>query len=503
MKHESPESYDLSSEEFRKLGYRVVDMMAEYYDTIGDRPVFPTVTSPELEEVFREDLPSRGQDADQILDEWRDKVLEYAAIQGSPRYFGFVNGSGVMIGALADALASAVNMNSGGWKGGPSATMVESRTIAWIAEMIGYPENCGGLFTSGGTMANFTALETALRNQAPYDTTTSGLQNRDFSGKFKVYMSDHEGHVSIVRVVDLLNLGRDCIRLVQSRGDYSMDPASLEAAIMEDMEKGDFPLCVVAQVGSINVGVIDPLEDIAGICRKYNLWFHADGACGAVGRILPEKADQYKGLELADSVSLDPHKWLFIPYDCGCVLVRDAEKMRRTFSLQAPYLHGILPSKHTGMYHLDYGPEMSRRFRALKVWMALKFYGVEGYQKLLRKSVRCVEHLDKLVREDPDFEALHQPNLLMYCFRYNPASRKENEGSAPDGQSPYLDILNQSICDEIQASGKAFIMTSKLKGDVVIRLSVCSHRTTTSDIDEVFGALKAIGQSVASRLQEG
>src|SRR5690606_19308272 len=157
------------------------------------------------------------------------------AIQGSPRYFGFVNGSGVMIGALADALASAVNMNSGGWKGGPSATMVESRTIAWIAEMIGYPENCGGLFTSGGTMANFAALANALRNHAPYDKPSSGLQSLDFTGKFKVYMSDHEGHVSIVRVVDLLNLRRDCIRLVKSRGDYSMDPASLETAIMEDL----------------------------------------------------------------------------------------------------------------------------------------------------------------------------------------------------------------------------------------------------------------------------
>lgn len=494
MNQEKPENYDMSADEFKRLGYRVIDIISDYYASIGELPVFPNITSPELAEVFRESLPGEGQDPDDIVDEWESKVLEYATHLGSPRYFGFVNGSGVMIAALADALAASVNMNSGGWKAAPSATEIEIRTIAWIAEMIGYPVDCGGLFTTGGTMANFTALETALRNTAPYDTTTKGLQNEEFQGKFKVYMSDHEGHISIVRVVDLLNLGRDCIRLVRSRDDFSMDVDDLEKLIEEDLARGDFPLCVVAQVGSINVGVIDPLEEIAAICQKRNMWFHADGACGAVGRILPEKADQYRGLELADSVSLDPHKWLFIPYDCGCVLVKNADKLRRSFSLHAPYLHGSLPTEHTGLFYLDFGPEMSRSFRALKVWMALKYFGVEGYQKLLRKTIRCVEHLDSLVRNDPDFEAFHQPNLLMYCFRYHPVSWKEKWQHEPERLKENLDILNQEICDEIQTSGKAFIMTSKIKGDIVIRMSVCSHRTIIGDIDEVFGVLKQIGE---------
>lgn len=489
-------SLDIPKEEFKKLGYQVIDIIANYYETIRDVPVFPAISSEALEALFHEPVPFESQDPENIINEWEDKILKYATHLGSPRYFGFVNGSGTMMGVLAETLAASVNMNPGGWKPAPSATEVERRTIAWIAELIGYHTDCGGLFTTGGTMANFTALQTALRNNAPYDTTTKGLQNPNFKSRFKVYMSDHEGHISIVRVVDLLNLGRDCIRYVKSKDDFSIDTAHLREMIEEDMEKGDIPLCVVAQVGSINVGVIDPLEEIAAICKEKNIWFHADGACGAVGSILPEKKEQYKGLELADSVTLDPHKWLYIPYDCGCVLIRDSEKMRRAFSLQAPYLRGTLTTEYTGMYYLDYGPEMSRCFRALKVWMSLKHLGVEGYRLLLSQNIKCVEHLDVLVRNDADFEALHKPNLLMYCFRYHPRSISEKWNNNPEKHKNILDILNQQICDTIQLTGKAFIMTSKIKGNVVIRFSICSHRTTLEDINEVFETLKEMGKQL-------
>jgi aromatic-L-amino-acid/L-tryptophan decarboxylase len=499
MKNTHDLNHDMSAEEFRKLGYHVIDIISNYFNSIDDLPVFPAVSSETVEQVFQEPLPHDGQDPDSIIGEWEEKVLPYATHVGSPRYFGYVMGSGMMINTLAEALAASVNMNSGGWKPAPSATEIERRTISWIAELIGYPVSCGGLFTSGGTMANFTALQTALRNTSPYNTSAMGLQNEGFRGKFKVYMSDHEGHVSIVRVVDLMNLGRESLRLVRSHDDFSMDTAHLEELIDEDIKNGDFPLCVVAQVGSINTGIIDPLESIATICRSRNIWFHADGACGAVGRILPEKEAQYKGLELADSVTLDPHKWLGIAYDCGCVLVRDAEKMRRAFSLKAPYLRGTLPTEYTGLNYFEYGPEMSRSFRALKVWMSLKFVGVEGYRSLLSKNVRCVEHLDTLVRADADFEAFHKPNLFMYCFRYCPATLKEKLKNDPGQLKEKTDILNQQLADEIQNSGKAFIMTSKLRGDVVIRLSVCSHRTTLKDIDMVFAALKDIGTKIEQR----
>lgn len=276
-----------------------------------------------------------------------------------------------------------------------------------------------------------------------------------------------------------------------------MDVQDLERRIDEDIANGAVPFCVVAQVGSINVGVVDPLEDIARVCRERGLWFHADGACGAMGAMLPEKKALFRGLEKADSVTLDPHKWLYVPYECGCVLVQDPEKLRRAFSMTAPYLRGALPTEYTGLDYFEYGPQMSRGFRALKVWMSLKHYGAQGYRTLMRQNVTCAEHLDQLVRESPDFEALHDPVLFIYSFRYAPeALRKQGEETpeAAEEINTYLDRLNQQIADEIQLSGVAFIMTSKIRGRVVIRLSISSHRTTLSDIDLVFRKLSELGR---------
>jgi glutamate/tyrosine decarboxylase-like PLP-dependent enzyme len=404
-----------------------------------------------------------------------------------------------MIATLAEALAAAVNMNSGAWKPAPSATEIERRTIAWIAELIGYPAQCGGLFTSGGTMANFTALLTALRNTAPYDTTIEGLQRQGHQGRFTVYMSDHEGHVSITRVADLLNLGREAIRKVPSHDDFRMDVQALERMLDKDMAAGDIPFCVVGQVGSINVGAIDPLEDIARVCQERGLWFHADGACGAVGAMLPEMRPLYKGLEQADSVTLDPHKWLYIPYECGCVLVKNPEKLRRAFSMTAPYLRGTLPTEYTGLDYFEYGPQMSRGFKALKVWMNLKHYGVEGYQRLLRQNVACAKHLDRLVRASEGFEALHDPTLFIYSFRYAPKDLRSAAGESAEKEEEinvHLDRVNQQIADEIQLSGLAFLMTTKVHGRTVLRLSICSHRTTLEDIDMVFAKLKELGEGL-------
>lgn len=489
---------DLSPEEFRKLGYRVVDMISDYYATIRDVAVFPKRTMANVAAAFDDPLPREGQDPSLILDAWSERVLRNTTHLGSPRYFGFVNGSGTMMAVLAEALATSVNMNAGAWKPAPAATEIERRTISWVAEMIGYNPDCGGMFVSGGTMANLTGILTGLRNLAPYDTTQEGLQSERRVGRFTMYMSDHEGHSSIVRVADLLNLGREAVRRVPSHEDFTMDVQALERMIDEDVERGDKPFCVVAQVGSINVGAVDPLEEIARVCASKGLWFHADGACGAVGAILPEKRSLFLGMEKADSITLDPHKWLYIPYECGCILVRDAEKMRRAFSLTAPYLRGTLPTEHTGLDYLEYGPQMSRGFRALKVWMSLKHYGVEGYRRLLSQNVLAAAHLDRLVRESPDFEALHEPVLFIYSFRYAPRDLQRSSASKEgrDRIDKYLDRLNQRIADELQLTGLAFLMTTSVRGRTVLRMSICSHRTTLEDIDVVFKKLGELGRAL-------
>jgi len=483
---------DLAPEAFREIGYEVIDRIAEYLQQIGDVPVFPAHRPEDVAREFEEPLPERGQDPTHILAEWSEKVLPNTTHLGSPRYFGFVNGSGSTMGILAEALAASVNMNAGGWKPAPAATEIERRTLAWLAVLIGYDPACGGMLTSGGMMANFSALHTALRNTAPYDTTPNGLQDGARTGRFLIYASDHEGHVSLVRAVDLMNLGREAVRRVPSRDDYTMDVAALRTMIAEDRARGDHPFCVVAQAGSVNVGAIDPLDEIADVCAEHGLWFHADGACGAVGAMLPELRPRFAGLERADSITLDPHKWLYIPYECGCVLIRDPARQRRAFSMQAPYLRGILPDEHLGLDFYENGPQMSRGFKALKLWMTLKHYGAEGYRTLLRQNVLCARHLDARVRADPDFEALHEPIINLYCFRFLPSRL----GHEDERHTEYLDRLNQRIADAIMLSGLAFVMTSQLSGRTVLRLAICSHRTTLEDIDRVFEEIRRLGHEL-------
>lgn len=491
---------DLPTGDFRRLGYRAVDMIAEYFDRLPELPVFPPRGSVEVEAVFQEALPENGQDADAILDEWTEKVLPNVTHIGSPRYFGFVNGSGSMMAVLAEALAASVNQNVGAWKPAPAATEIERRTVSWLAELIGYEPACGGLFVSGGTAANFTAMVAALRNTGLGGGPASPerqLAAPSVRSRIRLYVSDHEGHVSLKRCADLLNLGPDAVRLVPSRTDFTMDVSALIGMLDADSSRGDIPFCVVGQAGSINVGAIDPLDEIGTVCRERGLWFHVDGASGAVGAMLPEKRPLYRGMEQADSITLDPHKWLYIPYECGCVLVREPERLRRAFSMTAPYLRGAAPTRYTGLDYLEYGPQMSRGFLALKVWMTLKHYGASGYRTLLRQNLRCAEHLHRLVQASDDFQVIHNPTLFIYSFRYAPRRYRTSIDRHPDLRSridEHLDRINQQMADELQTSGLAFVMTSTINGRRVLRFSICSHRTTLDDIDRVFGALNDLGE---------
>lgn len=487
------ESLDMDVESFRKLGYEMIDIISNYYTTIRDRSITSKSNSQQIAATFQENLPVEPQAASEILHAWESRILPHATHLGSPRYFGFVNGSGSMMSVFAAALASSVNMNTGGWKAGPAATEIERRSIAWLAELIGYEPSCGGLFVGGGTIANFAALLTALRYKQGINGGAHGLQTIS-GGDYVVYMSDHEGHISIVKSVEMLNLGRKSIRRVPSNDDLSMNTDALKTMIAADLAAGHHPFCVVAQVGSINVGIIDDLEGIARICKENNLWMHADGACGAVGAMLPELEPFYRGLDKADSITLDPHKWLYISYECGCLLVRDPEILKQTFSMSAAYLQGILPTDYQGMDYFDYGPQMSRGFNALKMWMTLKHYGKKGYQQLLRQNIACARHLHQLVSASDNFIPMHEPQLFIYAFQYFPSLYK-NQSPSPELHA-HIDKLNQQLADAITATGLAFIMTSKIKGRIVIRMSICSHRTTLQDIEMVFNNLDTLSQSI-------
>ena len=489
---------DPSPEEFRELGYRVVDTIADHYDRIEDVPTLTEATPAEVADVFTESLPQAGTDPHRILDEWDERIYPYAAHQGSPRWFGYVNGSGTPIGALADALAASVNMNVGGWVLSPSATEVERQCIEWLAELIDYPSDGGGVLTSGGTMANQVAIYAALQAATDFSLRQTGFAGRNGDDRFTLYESAHEGHSSITRVAELIGIGRAAIRHVPVDDEYRMDVEALEEIVEADREDGRTPFAVVAQVGSINVSAIDPLEAIADVCAAHDLWMHADGACGAVGAILPEKAPMYEGLERADSVTIDPHKWLSIPYGCGCVLFRDEAVQARAFSMDASYLDVSEREAYQGTNYAFLGPEMSRPFRALKLWMSLKHRGREGYRTLLAQSCRCAEHLHDRVGVESDLENVQEPNLFIYSFRYLPADLQARSGTLEESTDvdAYADWLNQQIADDLRFTGLAYVTTTAVRGHVVLRFSICSHRTTPEDIDVTVDAILEHGERI-------
>ena len=486
---------DMDLDQFRGIGCAVIDAIAEYHSNLSHRYVLPNVTPEGVAGRFGGEFPEDGEPAETLLADWRERVVPLLTAIGSPRHFGYVNGSGAMIGILAEALAACTNTNAGAWKLGPAAAEIERQCIRWIAEFIGYPADTGGIMVSGGTMANYTALLAGLRHVAGYDSTENGLQDPTRTGRFLVYVAEHEGHISIKRVADMLNLGRQAVRFVPIRPDFTMDLDELDRMLAADRARGDLPFCVVAQLGSVNVGAVEPIGALAEICKKHKVWLHGDGACGLLAAGLPETRDLFSGLELADSVSVDAHKWLGVPYECGILLVRHSARLRRAFSITAPYLRGSeATDEEEGIDYLEYGPEMSRGFRALKVWMVLRFFGANGLRKFLSQSLGLARRMHNLVREHPDFEVLHDPTLYLYSFRYVPNALAERE--EPEIQAE-IDQLNQRIVDAIQRSGFALLMTTRIRGRVAIRMSICSQRTTEQDIDAMFDVIARWGRSLS------
>ena len=486
---------DLTGEELRRVGASVLEAIAEYHAGLDRRPVLPDVTPADVSALFTGAFPAEGERAESLVEDWRRRVAPHLTALGSPRQFAYVIGSGAMIGTFAEALAACTSTNAAAWKMGPAAAGIEAQCLRWIAEFIGYPQGAGGILVSGGTMANFTAVLAALRHVAPYDSRADGLQDPAQRGRFLIYMADHEGHVSVTRVADMLNLGRRAVRLVPSRLDFTMDPEALDEMLQEDRSRGDVPFCVVAQLGSVNVGAVDPIGALADVCAKHGVWLHGDGACGLLAAGLPETRELFDGLERADSVCLDAHKWLGVPYDCGVVFVRDRERLRRAFSVAAPYL-GERMGADDELDYLEYGPQMSRAFRALKVWWVLRFLGAGGLREALSKSLRLTRHLHALVREHPDFEVLHEPTLYLYSFRYVPNGWMDSPVTSTTMEC--LDRLNAAIAEAIQRSGLALIMTTRIRGRVTLRMSICSHRTRVEDVEATFEALAGIGRRLAA-----
>jgi aromatic-L-amino-acid/L-tryptophan decarboxylase len=472
---------DLSPEEFRRLGYRAIDMIADRLAQIDDLPVRQPVPQALREHLMHAPLPETGTAADTLLDAVAADILPYPMGNASPRFFAWVNSPPAPLGILGELLAAAHNPSVAG--GDHAATYVEHGVLNWLKTIFGLPAESSGILTSGGSVANLIPLTVMRYVKASSDIRGRGFQ--DESAPMVIYTSQ-QGHSCIEKAVELLGFGHEYLRKIPTDADYRLDIGALKAQIAADRAAGLRPVCVAASAGTVNTGAIDPLEAIADLCAEEDLWFHVDGAYGGVGILAEAAQPHYKGIERADSIAVDPHKWLYVPIECGCALVRDAAAMRDAFSLVPPYLRDpeALP------WFSEYGVQQTRGFKALKLWLTIQQIGMEGYRDLIGRDIMLARALQAKVQAHPDFELVAAGELSITCFRYAPASATD----VPE--------LNRALLKIVQSEGRAFLTGTELNEEFVLRACIVNFRTTENDLDILLNTIAQAGEHVMKSVQK-
>ncbi|MEP6706832.1 MAG: aspartate aminotransferase family protein [Pyrinomonadaceae bacterium] len=484
-------SLDMNSDGLRELAERASALVTNYFATISDLPVFPDTSAEEVAAHFDSTLPLEGEPLETLFSDCR-KILDSSRHNGHPRFFGYVASPATPPGAFADLIASALNANVTSWRSAPAATEIERTVVRWLGSLVGFGDDAHGLLTSGGSMANLTALLIAHRTRSQSAISRTGLWR---AGKpMTIYASD-QIHLSIAKAADILGFGRDYVRTVPSDERFRLDVRSLRESIESDRRNGLLPFCVVASAGTVSTGAIDPLAEIAGVAAENDLWFHIDGAYGAPGAMVDSKRRLFDGMERADSLSLDPHKWLYTPIDCGCLLFRDPAHARAAFSTDADYIKVQEQTEMESFAFWDYGIELSRRFRALKIWLTLRHYGVRRIAEAIKHDVSLAKYMAERVEAADDFELMAPVELSICCFRYVPpevgarlhtADEKE-EASINAG----LDQLNARIMHAVQRGGRAYVSNANIRERFALRACIINFRTTRADIDATLDIVRA------------
>ncbi|MDO6596188.1 aminotransferase class V-fold PLP-dependent enzyme [Oceanihabitans sp. 2_MG-2023] len=468
-------SIAINKAEFRKIGYQLIDTISNFLDTIPEKPVTTSKTPKELQEILGEaSLPKNGLPAEELLTSTSRLLLEHSLFNGHPKFFGFITSSAAPIGALADLLAASVNANVGGQILSPIATEIEKQTIKWLAEFIGVSPSYGGVLVSGGNMANFTAFLAARTAKAPSNIKENGLSSTE--KKLITYCSKST-HTWIDKAATLFGHGSTSVRWIPTDTSNKMNINILKQTIKEDLKKGHQPFMVVGTAGDVSTGVVDNLEAIATICKTKDLWFHIDGAYGVPAAIVPELKAIFNGIQEADSIALDPHKWLYSPLEAGCTLVKNPKHLIDTYSSHPEYYNFSLTEEGGSLNYFEYGLQNSRGFRALKVWLALQQIGSSGYKKLIREDIELSKYFYTLAEEHRELEALTQ-NLSIATFRYVPENLGKNKNEE------YLNILNEKLLDTLQANGEIFLSNAIIKDTYCLRTCIVNFRTTKKDIEE-------------------
>jgi aromatic-L-amino-acid/L-tryptophan decarboxylase len=457
----------LPPEEFRALGREALDLVAAYYQGLPTRPIIEPTTSADIRSLLEEPLPQAGTDFVALLREFEQVIVRFSRHNGHPRFFGYISSPGTPVTTLGSLLAATLNVNVTAWRSSPAATELEHITVTWLKEMLGYPAGAAGLFTSGGSMANFAALAAARSAKAGSNVVRDGVAaaGRPMCG----YVSE-EGHFSIAKAAGMLGIGEANIRAVKTDSRFRIDLQDLERVVAEDTAAGRLPFCLVANAGTTATGSIDPLPELAEFARGHNLWLHVDAAYGGFAALAPSARSLFEGIAAADSITLDPHKWLYLPMGCGCVLYRDPTAARSAFGHNADYTRPLGLERDEAFAFWDYGPELSRPFRALDLWLLMKFAGAAAIGEAIERNIACAKYLERLVGESDDFEMLAPVELSVFCFRH-----KAHAGD--------LNAWNERLLLALQRGGSSYLSNAMLRGNFALRGCVLNYRTTERDME--------------------
>jgi len=467
-------SIEISPDEFRRLADKVTQFTADYLRELDSRPIAPSTTGKEVERLFRTPLSEKGMGAEALAG--LQDVIEHSRAQNS-RFFGYVLGSGEPVAAVADLLASVLNQNVTAWRSGPAAVTIERTVVGWLAEAIGCAEFRGTL-TGGGSAASLMALAMARESRMP--SNEAGIRG---ISQGVVYASE-EVHMSIPKSIALLGLGRKNLHLIATDGSFRLNPAELEQAILHDKAEGNIPIAVVASAGTVNTGAIDPLPEIAAVAQRHGLWMHIDGAYGALAAIAAP--DKFTGMNLADSLALDPHKWLYQPLDCGCLLYRDVNVARIAFAHTGEYAKALTNDPVEGFAFFEESVELSRRFRALRLWLSLRYHGLEAFRTAIQKDLDLAQRLAAGIAEQRDLELLAPVQLSAVCFRYIGNQSSEDA----------LNSRNAAILRRVIQRGRVYLSNATLRGKFCLRACIVNHRTTADDVDSVISEVLEAAKDV-------
>lgn len=480
---------DVDLQRFRKLLEHSCEQVLSLYETLDERRVIHASTPQRIADRFNQPLPVEGREPEEVLASDIPFIFEHSTLNISSRFFAYVMSGGSQVGILSELLCAALNVNSAKWHLASSAAEVERAVIRWLATFIGYREDAGGALVSGGSEANLYCLRVARDAKAPGVREEGCRLERPLT----LYAST-ETHSCVTKSVEMLGIGSRNLRRIPVDAQFRVDVAKLEERIRQDLDAGMQPFCIVGSAGTVNTGSVDDLDALADVASRHGLWFHVDGAYGAAAASVGLTRELFRGLERADSVALDPHKWLQVPFDAGCALVRDWASLRHAFSYAAPYLKAKSDSEERWDW-MGHTFQLSRGFRALKVWMQFQVHGSRKLMAVIEDNVRLMRQLAAEIDASPDFERMAPVPLSIVCFRYRPASRPAMDDDA-------LDLLNDRILEECERRGAYFLTGTKLHGRTALRACLVNHRTTETQTRGLLAHLRVVGEELMRR-QEG